>query len=276
MEEPFFFETDGVRLFAMAHRPTNAGAGVPGVVICHPYGEEKQLSDPVLVRCARLLARDGFPVLRFDCRGYGDSQGDLEDATIGTQIADTFAAARMAREVLQVERIVFLGLRFGASVAVRAAERDADGAGLVLWCPIVKGSHYVDEMIRKRLFADMFDKRTPSRERILEEFARQGRMEIEGQFLTRRMADEMSGMDLPTEVANFRNPVFLSAIRTRAAAYTPYESLARAYEALGAPCTFEIGGERPFWERSAMYHMYVPQDLLTLTRRWMRTHWQGS
>jgi pimeloyl-ACP methyl ester carboxylesterase len=274
MEEPFFFETEGSRLFAMAHRPTNAVAGAPGVVICHPYGEEKQLSEPVLVRCARSLARDGFPVMRFDCRGYGDSQGELEDATIGTQIADTLAAARMAREVLQVEHVVFLGLRFGASVAVRAAERDPIGAGLVLWSPIVKGSDYVNEMIRKRLFADVFEKRTPSRERVLEELAVEGRIEIEGQFLTRRMADEMSDMDLPAEVANFRDPVFVSAVRTRAAKYPQFESLARAYEAVGAPCTFEIGGEKPFWERSAMYHMYVPEDLFGLTRRWMRTHWQ--
>ena len=272
MEEPFFFENDGIRLFAMAHRPTNADGGGSGVVMCHAYGEEKQLSEPVLVRCARLLARDGFPVLRFDCRGYGDSQGEFEDATIETQVADVLAAARIARDVLRVERVVLLGLRFGASVAARAAERGAAGGGLVLWSPIVNGARYVDEMIRKRLFAEMFEKRTPSREKILEAFACEGRIEIEGHFLTRRMADEMSDLDLPTEVAKFRNPVFVSALRTRAATYTPYESLARAYEGLGAPCTFEIGGEKPFWERSAMYHMYVPDDLFTLTRQWMRTH----
>ena len=58
-----------------------------------------------------------------------------------------------------------------------------------------------------------------------------------------------------------------------ATAYAPPAHSQPLYNHKG---TFEIGGEKPFWERSAMYHMYVPQDLFTLTRRWMRTHWQGT
>src|SRR5262249_29031874 len=130
MEHPFFFEANGYRLFALAHRPKGPAARV-GIVARHPYGGEKERRYPVMVRCARALARDGFPVLRFDARGHGDSEGEIQDATVETYVREVLAAGRIARETLGVERIVFLGLRLGASVAARAAERDPSIAGLV-------------------------------------------------------------------------------------------------------------------------------------------------
>jgi exosortase A-associated hydrolase 2 len=272
MEQPFFFEPDGFRLFAIAHRPEQAAAGV-AVVVCHPYGEEKQLSYPVLVRFARMLEHDGFAVLRFDCRGHGDSQGEVDDATLESQVSEALAAGQKARELFDVREVVFLGLRLGASVAVRAAEREPAIAGLVLWSPIVKGGQYVDELIRKRLFADMLAKRRPSREQVLKELAQEGRLEIEGNFLSRRMSDEISGIDLPAEVAAFRHPVLVSWIKSAAHPATAGESLVHAYEAVGAPCTFERAAEQPFWERSALYDRYFPADLFEVTRRWMREHW---
>lgn len=275
MEEAFFFEPDGFRLFGMAHRPATAGAAT-AVVMCHPYGEEKQLSYPVLVRCARLLAGDGFPVLRFDCRGYGDSQGNMEDATIESHIAETVAAGRVARELFGVEGVVFLGLRLGGSVAVRAAEREPATAGLVLWSPIVNGARYVDEMIRKGLFAEMLAGRRSSREEILAKLARDECLEIEGNLLSPRICEEMSTIDLPAQIASFRAPVLLSAIGRPAQSHAACESLARAYETLGVECTFEVAGERAYWERNALYENYIPVELFELTRRWMHARWQTT
>jgi alpha/beta superfamily hydrolase len=268
VEEAFFFESAGHRLFAMAHGLDQPAAGV-GVVVCHPYGEEKQLSYPVLVRFARLLARAGFPVLRFDSCGYGDSEGVLEDATVETQIADTLVAARLARERLKVDGIVFLGLRLGTSIAARAAER-LTAAGLILWCPIVNGRQYVDEMLRKKVFAEILAKRRISRQEVLEELAREGRVEIEGNFLTRQMSEEIGTIDLMAEVSTFRQPVFVSALKNHPNGYASYEGLTNAYASHGAPCEFAVAGARPFWERDAMYDQYYPQDLFERTQRWMQ------
>lgn len=268
MEEAFFFESVGYRLFAVAHRPDRPAAGV-GVVVCHPYGEEKQLSYPVLVRFARLLAQDGFPVLRFDCRGYGDSEGVLEDATVETQIADAVVATRLARERLKVDGIVFLGLRLGTSIAARAAAREA-AAGLILWCPIVNGRQYLDEMLRKKVFAEILAKRRVTRQEVLEELARESRVEIEGNFLTRQMSEEIGAIDLVAEVSTFHQPVFVSALKNHPNGYASYEGLANACASHGAPCEFAVAGERPFWERDAMYDQYYPQDLFERTRGWMR------
>jgi exosortase A-associated hydrolase 2 len=276
MEEPFFFAVNGYRLFAMAHRPADHVTPV-AVVVCHPYGEEKQLSYPVLTRWGRMLAHDGFPVLRFDSRGYGDSDGDIEEATLESQVADTLAAGRTARERLGAQKVAYLGLRLGGLVAGLAAERDPAAAGLVLWSPVVSGKQYVDEMIRRRLFGELLSKRRTTREQVLEELATAGQIEIEGNYLTRTFVDEMSAADLATAAGSFRGPVLVSALKNAAGTVdSACEGLARAYEARGARCTLEISGERPYWERSAMYDHYFPEELFELTRRWMRAQWQTA
>src|SRR5262249_15983778 len=134
--------------------------------------------------------------------------------------------------------------------------------------PIVRGAPYVDEMIRKRLFADMLARRRSSRAQIMEELARDGRLEIEGNFLGRRLCDEMGGIGLPAEVA-FARPVLVTHLAGQAARQATYEALGRAYETRGAACTFEVAGAQPFWERNAMYDRYVPADLYEVTRRWL-------
>ena len=48
--------------------------------MCHPLGEEKLWAHRVFVSLARDLANAGFVVLRFDCRGEGDSDRDARQS----------------------------------------------------------------------------------------------------------------------------------------------------------------------------------------------------
>jgi exosortase A-associated hydrolase 2 len=266
MEQAFFFDVDGSRLFGIAHRPTHGGARV-GVVMCHPYGEEKQFSYPVFVWCARALTAGGWPVLRFDCRGYGDSDGELEGATVASHVADTIAAGRLARERLGVPAVVYLGLRFGAAIAALAAEHDSTTAGLILWDPIVDGSQYVGEIIRKRVFAEILAGRRASAEELQAQLAKDGELEIEGNGLTQGMVADLAVIDLRTTLARLGCPVLATAIQP------PGRASAKP-SALGAGC--ERAGTQPFWERPAMYDQYHPEDLLELTCRWLRERWPAA
>jgi exosortase A-associated hydrolase 2 len=266
MEEAFFFDVEGQRLLAIAHHP---GARPPAaaVVICHPYAEEKQLSYPVLAGFARELAAAGLAVLRFDCRGYGDSDGDLGEATLATQVADTLAAVALARARFGVRPVVLLGLRLGAMVAALAAERVEGAQGLVLWSPVVDGAAYVDDLLRKRLFAEMLAKRKATRAEILADLDVRGRVEIEGNEFTRALRDELTAVDLAT-----RRPVCAAFAATLGPAQgTPpgLVALQEGYEAAGLACAVESVDARPFWERSAMYDLYVPEALFGRTRAWL-------
>lgn len=270
--EPFFFENARLRLLAFAHHVESLRPAV-GVVMCHPYGEEKQFSYRVLVAFARQLAEASIPVLRFDCRGYGDSEGRLEDATVETQVEDTLAAAAVAGERFGVERIAVLGLRFGATIAALAAERDPSLAGLVLWSPITVGQRYVNELLRKRLFSEIARGSKTSMAEVRGELADAGQIEIEGNYLTERMSREIAAIDLAKQVARFRGAVLVTTLEVQHGAYDPYQSLVAAYATNGAQGRFEAVEQKGFWDDRAMNEWTFPEELYGQTLQWMHDTW---
>lgn len=131
-EEPLTLSCGGARLFGILHHASMpADTGVVVVVGGPQYrvGSHRQF-----VLLARELARNGIPVMRFDYRGMGDSEGESVtfeniDADIASAI-DTFCAA-----LPQLRRVVLWGLCDAASAAMCYAHRDPRVAGLILLNP---------------------------------------------------------------------------------------------------------------------------------------------
>jgi pimeloyl-ACP methyl ester carboxylesterase len=274
VSEPFFFEHDAIRLFGVIDC-ADRRAPDAGVVLCHPYAEEKQLTDRVLVRFARRLADAGFAALRFDCRGYGESQGELQDSTLETQIGETLAAAALLRSRFRLKSVVFLGVRLGATIAALAAERDPDVSGLVLWSPIVSGRTYVRELVRKKLaeLLAMHDG-TPTRDQILESLKTDGRIEFDGGYLTQQMFDDLSAIDLPHAVRQSRSPVLVSTLRQRNENYGVYDALVSAYRAAGTSADLVVAEEREYWDVRSMFDAYFPEELYAATLGWVGSRWR--
>ena len=68
---PFYFDVSGSRCFAWLHR------GRPqarvGIVLCNPFGYEAVCAHRTLRYAATVLGANGYPTLRFDYPGTGDS-----------------------------------------------------------------------------------------------------------------------------------------------------------------------------------------------------------
>jgi alpha/beta superfamily hydrolase len=140
----------------MHHRPS-AGEPRGGIVLCHALAEEKLWSHRVYVSFARELAGEGFAVLRFDCRGEGDSDREFEEATLASRVDDALrAAAVLLEREPRLQRCVFLGHRLGCAVAARAAARAPQLAeSLIAWDPIQSGSAYLMQWLRSTLASQL-------------------------------------------------------------------------------------------------------------------------
>lgn len=126
----------------------HAGADSIGVVIVPGQPQTRVGSHRMFVQLARALAAAGYPALRYDLAGYGDSDG-IRSAYDATPADVAAAVAALRAEAPQVDRVVLWGLCDGATAAALASGDIAQLAGLVLANPWVH-----DESLRARTLVD--------------------------------------------------------------------------------------------------------------------------
>ncbi len=144
--EPFFFGENGKRLFGCYQHPASPVMRSCAMVLCYPFGHEYIQFHRVFRQLAGLLAQAGFPVLRFDFYGCGDSGGDAEEGRLDQWLADITMALGEIRRRCRPPKICLVGLRLGGTLSLTAGAEAEDIDGLVLWDPIVIGSSYLEEL----------------------------------------------------------------------------------------------------------------------------------
>jgi len=147
---PLMFGPASRQMFGWFHPAQGEARAAHAVLICPPFGQEAIASHRLWHVLADRLARMGHPVLRFDYHGTGDSPGDDADGEFEGWRRDICTAHEELRRRTGADRIVWLGARLGASLAVLAAKGGrSDPARLVLWDPIVAGRDYL-QWLRER------------------------------------------------------------------------------------------------------------------------------
>ena len=126
------------------HVPDAPGRRSTGILICAPPGRDGRCAYRPLLNLAQRLVEVGFPVLRFDLLGVGESL-DLPDDQDHWEpwIQGIATAATILRAEAQVDQIAVVGFRLGASLAMLA---DTDCQAAVLLAPILSGRQYVREL----------------------------------------------------------------------------------------------------------------------------------
>ena len=143
----FHFGAIAKPLFGTLHRPERLQGRNAAVLLCNPFGEEAVRAHRIYRVLAVQLARSGYPVLRFDYSGTGDSMGEEDEATLDDWVNDVTAAAAELKTASGARRLVALGLRLGGTLAALAtARRGLKLRHLLLWDPVADGKAYLREL----------------------------------------------------------------------------------------------------------------------------------
>jgi pimeloyl-ACP methyl ester carboxylesterase len=118
-----------------------------GVLMVSPLGRERLRVYRESANLARDLAASGYPVLRFDYRGEGESALSFPESTLETRLQDIGRAAEELRRRAGVDRLCLLGLHFGATLAVLAAA-ELGCRRLLLCDPVCKPRAYARSLLR--------------------------------------------------------------------------------------------------------------------------------
>jgi alpha-beta hydrolase superfamily lysophospholipase len=131
-------------LFGWVHHPQGPRADF-GVVLISPLGRDERCAHLPMRIFADRLAQAGYPTLRYDHRGEGDSLGldDPEIDALPVWLEGVKRAIGELRAESGVQRVVLGGVRMGATLAAVSADA-ADG--LILLAPILNGQSWLKRL----------------------------------------------------------------------------------------------------------------------------------
>jgi pimeloyl-ACP methyl ester carboxylesterase len=143
----FYFGPETRPLFGVLHPPDAANKASHAVLMLGPWGAEDMSAHRSLRTLAQSIAQHGYPCMRFDYDGCGDSYDPLPDDNLWALWHESTAAAIDTLKYLTgVDSVVLLGMRLGALLAAEIAAERPDVAALVLMAPVRSGQAYLKEL----------------------------------------------------------------------------------------------------------------------------------
>jgi pimeloyl-ACP methyl ester carboxylesterase len=221
-----------------------------GVVVVSPLGRDGRCVHMPMRVFADQLAAAGYPTLRFDPRGAGDSL-DRDDETTDA-LPEWLAGIEMAVEELRaltgVERVVLAGMRLGGSLAALSGSL-ADG--LMLLAPILNGRSWLRQLRFSAEIRNVAEGRSSDNEPL----------DADGCWLSSLTVASLSRIDLPGSPP-LQGAVFIAAQNRQVLAFA--RSLAEANAAVRST---DFPGFRELFLESA--DNLPPEHVFERARDWM-------
>jgi pimeloyl-ACP methyl ester carboxylesterase len=229
------------------------------VVFCHSLGDEYIRFHRAYHQLAVRLSQVGFPVLRFDLYGCGDSSGDSAEIAVQPWLTDITTAVEEIRRRSGVVRICVVGLRLGGTLSMMFGSGREDIDGMVLWDPVVNGKAYVAEL--KLLHGEMLRRAQVQPKHGADET----QTEILGFPLTQELLTELESIDLATMPQKPANHLLVIESREKAGERPLIEHL----QQLGAHVTYRYLPYPQFWVwREDLGEVLVPHYVLQSIVAW--------
>lgn len=187
--EPFYFGQTDNELLGQYHAPQ----GVPrdaAVLVCAPFLTDYMRTHSMLRTLALDLADLGYPTLRFDYLGTGDSSGDLSTASVESWCRNISDAGHELQAISGANHVIVFGIRLGALLAVEALKEPMRAKRFILLDPILCGSQYLLELRQS------YDGLLRSHDQLTEEDKKLANEVETGYAIPQRLSDEITKLKL--------------------------------------------------------------------------------
>ncbi len=188
-EKKFIENSEGEEIAAVIHRPSESPKG--SILLQHGFFSDKGGSYEWR---ANYLAKEGFRAVRFDRRGYGESDLDFHEFNLTTGIEDSVTIMDYLEREMNEERFGLFGSSFGGLIAIHLAPRDERVKALTLRSPVTYAEN---------LFAEYRGV-----------VAREGRVDLEGEpgefdYIDESFFEDLRGYDAEEVLESLETPTLL-------------------------------------------------------------------
>ena len=162
------FYSQGCKLMGDLYRPDNLGDGETraGILLCHGYTGVKDLYLP---DNAAALVAEGYVVLAFDYKGWGESEGPKNHLNPHGRVADAQAALTFLalRPEVDADRLGVYGTSYGGATVVWLAAVDERVKCMVSVVGIGHGKRWMRSVRRPDEWFDLLEQSATDRARRL-------------------------------------------------------------------------------------------------------------
>ncbi len=262
-EDFFFFRTGDRPLFGALYTPAD-GRCKRALVISDSLFEEKLWSERVHANLGRYLAERGIAVLSFDYYGYGNSPGESSEVDLTTLEKDLDSACDVMSN-MGAGSMAILGVRWGAAVACRVANKRGDIDRLFLVEPVENWKTTLLQALRANLAGQyaIFKKTVITRDEIIRELIENGKAirsgyvmnNVDGYFISKSFFEQSSSAVLPVKLKDTVDSVHIFRLKDCEKVTEPAtDGLAGAFSALGTDCTaVTIHSQQNYWEYTRIF-----------------------
>ena len=140
-----YIETGLGRIFTLYNEPQGEIVRSSAIVLLYPGDQEYKMVHWAYRNLASSLAKNGWPVLRMDYLGTGDSAGETGTGNLDLWTQNAFDACSYLKTKVDALHLQVVAVRLGTFVASQLTTR-IDILNTILWDPPLDGKSYLREL----------------------------------------------------------------------------------------------------------------------------------
>ena len=185
-----------------------------------------------------------------DFRACGDSGGSVKDFIPSNWMEDIRSGIKWLQERFEKPRINFLGIRFGATLAVEYAVRENGIEDLILIDPVVQGKAYLDEILQQKYIREMmtFGEARSDVNAMSADLEKTGELDIDGTMLSSVFFDAVKAIDISKHDLSFLKRILLIQQSPRKSLLPAYEDFQRKCREGNVNLDISLLTVPPFWK----------------------------